>query len=123
MLLKTAPVQIGRENQDPFADFLDRLRDFVESGGERLNVFSLKRSDESLAKLFGQFLRDPFVLPAAVDEFVQTLGRFVVLEFSEKVNQVVNTAVGLLGAGFEEVEKLFVVTKEFANREHRRFWL
>jgi hypothetical protein len=31
----------------------------------------------------------------------------------------VNAAVGLLGAGFEQVVKLFVVAEELADREHR----
>src|SRR2546423_8068075 len=53
MFLETAAVEIRRENQDPFPDFLDRLGNFVERGGERLDVFALEWSDESFAKLLG----------------------------------------------------------------------
>ena len=53
MLLETAAVQIGRENQDALADFLDRLGNFVERRGQRLDVLAFQRSDERLAELFG----------------------------------------------------------------------
>ena len=72
MLLEIATVQISGTDQNAFADFLDRLRDLIKRGGERLDVFALQRSDEGLAQLLGQFLRDLFVLPPAVSEFLQT---------------------------------------------------
>jgi hypothetical protein len=31
----------------------------------------------------------------------------------------VDAAIGLLGAGFEQIEKLFVVAEELADREHK----
>jgi hypothetical protein len=40
---KIVPGQIRRANQDAFASFLDRLWNFVERAGERLNVFALQR--------------------------------------------------------------------------------
>ena len=47
-LSKLVTVQIAREDQDPLADFLDGLRNFVERGGESLNVFAFERSNERL---------------------------------------------------------------------------
>src|SRR4051812_17225717 len=108
MLFETEPVQFRRENQDPLPDFLDRLWNLVERRGEGLDVFALERGDEGFAKLFGQFLRDSFVFPATGDEFLEALRRFVMLESAEKIHEMMNAAVSLLRAGFEQVEKLFV---------------
>src|ERR1043166_4828251 len=119
MLLETAPVEIGRENQDPFSDFLNGFRNLVERRGERLDVFALERGDESFAELFGQLLSDPFVFAPAGDEFLEALRPLVMLEFAEECDEMVDAAVGLLGAGFEQIEKLFVVTEELADREHK----
>jgi hypothetical protein len=118
VFLEAASVEVRRENQDPLPDFLDGLWNFVERGRERLDIFALERRDERFAKLFGQFLGDAFVLAPAGDEFLEALGRLVVLELPEKVDQMVNAAVGLLGAGFEKIEKLFVVSQESSDREH-----
>src|SRR5438876_10951996 len=118
MFLETAAVQVRRENQDPLADFLDGLGDFVERRGEGLNVFALQRGDEGLAELFREFLGDSFVFPAAANKFIEALRRIVMLEFAEKINQMMDAAVGLLRAGFEQIVKLFVVTEELADREH-----
>ena len=118
MFFETAAVQVRRENQDALADFLDGLGDFVERGGEGLDVFALQWGNECLAKLFGQFLGDSFVFPAAANKFIEALRRIVMLEFPEKINQMMDAAVGLLRAGFEQVVKLFVVTEELADREH-----
>src|SRR6266446_5447947 len=108
MLLETAPVEVGRENQDSFADLLDRLRDFIERGGEGLDVFTLERRNESFAELFGELLRDLFVLAPAVDKFVQALGRIVMLQFSQEVHQMMDAAVRLLRAGFEQIKEFLV---------------
>src|SRR2546421_1053342 len=53
MFLETASVQVSGKNQDPLADFLDRLGNFVERRGERLDVFAFERRDERLTKLLG----------------------------------------------------------------------
>jgi hypothetical protein len=50
---KIVPMQILRANQDAFANFLDRLRDLVERGGERLDILAFQRRDERLAELLG----------------------------------------------------------------------
>src|SRR5438477_8932985 len=118
MFFETTAMQVRRENQDALADFLDGLGDFVERRGEGLDVFALKRGDECLAKLFGQFLGDSFVFPAAANKFIKALRRIVMLEFPEKINQMMDAAIGLLRAGFEKVVKLFVVTEELADRKH-----
>src|SRR5438876_11903672 len=118
MFLETAAVQVRRENQDPLADFLDGLGDFVERRGEGLNVFALQRSNEGLAELFREFLGDSFVFPPAANEFIEALRRIVMLEFPEKINQVMDAAIGLLRASLEEIVKLFVVTEELADRKH-----
>src|SRR5882762_9695409 len=119
MLLETATVQVGRENQDALADFLDGLGNFVERRAQRLDVFALQRGDERLAELFRQLLRDLFVLAPAVDEFIETLRRIVMLEFPEERDEMVNAAISLLRAGFEQIVELFVVAEEFADREHK----
>jgi hypothetical protein len=119
MLFETAAVQVGRKNKDPFPDFLDGLGNFVEGRGQGLDVFAFERCDERLAELFGQFLRDLFILAPAVDEFVEALRRFVMFEFAEKRDEMVDAAVGLLRAGFEQIEKLFVVAEKLADREHK----
>jgi hypothetical protein len=36
---------------------------------------------------------------------------------------MVDAAVGLLGAGFEQIEELFVVPEKSADREHKAFSL
>src|SRR5215212_6523890 len=110
MFLKTAAVQVGRENKNPFADLLDRLRNFIKRGGQRLDVFALERRDESLAELLGQLLRDPFVFAPAIDEFVKALRRIVMLELPKQRDEMMDAAVRLLGAGLEQVIELFVVT-------------
>src|ERR1041385_7496468 len=119
MFLETASVQVRRKNQDSLADFLNRLRNLVECRGERLDVFALQRSDESFAELFGQLLGDPFVFPPAGDEFLEALRPLVMLQFAEECDEMVDAAVGLLSAGFEQIKKFFVVTKELADREHK----
>ena len=121
MFLKIAAVQIARTNQNAFADFLDRLRNFVERSGERLDVFALQRRDESLAKLLGQLLRDLLVLAPAVDELLQTLRRIVLLQFREEIDEVMHAAIGLLRARLQEVVKFFVVSEQFLDREHGWF--
>jgi hypothetical protein len=40
------------------------------------------------------------------------------LQFAEERDEMMDAAVGLLRAGFEEIEKLFVVTEELADRKH-----
>src|ERR1041384_4311233 len=119
MFLETAPVEVGWENQNSLADFLNRLRNLVERRGERLDVFALEWGDESFAELFGELLGDAFVFAPAGDEFLEALRPLVMLEFAEQRDEMVNAAVGLLGARFEQIEKLFVVTKELADREHK----
>jgi hypothetical protein len=118
VFVETAPVQVGWENQDSFADLLDRLRNFIERGGEGLDVFTLERRNESFAELFGELLRDLFVLAPAVDEFVQALGRIVVLQFSQEVHQMMDATVRLLRAGFEQIKEFLIVAEEFSNRKH-----
>src|SRR6476659_7066138 len=119
MFFETPTMEVGGENENPLADFLDGLGNFVERGSERLDVFALERGNERLAKLLGQLLRDLFILAPAIDEFIEALRLFVMLEPAEKSDEMVDTAVGLLRAGFEQVEELFVVAKEFADRKHR----
>ncbi len=41
--LEIAPAQIFGTNQNALADFLDRLGNFVERGGQRLDVFAFQR--------------------------------------------------------------------------------
>ncbi len=119
MFLETAAVQVCRENQDALPDFLNGLGNLVERGSEGLDVLAFERSDESFAKLLGQLLGDPFIFPAAVDEFVQALRRIVMLEFTQQIDEMVDAAVGLLRAFFEQVVELFVVSEELADREHK----
>ncbi len=118
MDLEIVAVQIVRTDQDALADFLDRLGNFVERGGEGLDVFALERGDESLAELLGQFLRDLLVLAPAVDEFLQALRRFLALQLGQERDQMMHALVGLLRAGLEQVEEFFVVSEQFFNREH-----
>src|SRR2546423_12794470 len=102
MFFETAAVQVRRENQDPLADFLDGLGNFVERRGQRLDVFALQRRNEGLAELFREFLGDSFVLPAAANKFIEALRRIVMLELPEKINQMMDAAVRLRRAGFEQ---------------------
>src|SRR5437764_8636890 len=111
-------MQSGGKNQDAFADLLERLRDFVERGGEGLDVFALEWSDESFAELLGQFLGDLFVFAPAVDEILQAFRRFMMLELRQQSDQMMHAAVGLLRAGFEQIEKILVVSKKFPDLEH-----
>ena len=43
------------------------------------------------------------------------------LEFGQKGHEVMHAAVRLLRAGFEQIEKLFVVPKKFSDRKHKTF--
>src|SRR3954464_209165 len=119
MLFETEAVQFRRENQDSLPDFLHGFGNLVERGGEGLDVFAFERSDEGLAKLLGQLLGNALVFAPAGDEFFQTLGGIVMLEFTEKIDEMVDAAVGLLRALLQEVEELFVVAEELPDREHK----
>jgi hypothetical protein len=50
-----------------------------------------------------------------VNEIFQGLGRFVALEPSQQRDEVMDAAIGLLRAGFQQIEKFFVVSKELAD--------
>src|SRR5207248_11441147 len=106
------PVQVLRTNQNPLADFLDCLRNFVERTGQRLNVFTLQRSDERFRKFLGQLLGDSFIFAPALGKCVEVARRFAFLQIRQQIDQVVNAAVGLLRACLEQVEKLFVVAEK-----------
>ena len=75
-----------------------------------LDVFPVERSDESLAKLLGQFLVDLLVLAPAVHELFETLGRIMLLELGEDCDQMMHAGVSLLGACFEKVEEFSIVS-------------
>src|ERR1700720_4621095 len=119
MLLETAAVEFGRKNQDTFADFFHGLGNLVERGRERLDVLAFQRRDECLAELLGQLLCDLFILSPAVDKFIQARGRIVMFQLRQKGHEMMDAAVGLLRAGFEQVEELLVVSKEFPERKHK----
>ena len=72
----------------------------------------------NVLQLLGQFLGDLFVFAPAVDEILQAFRRFMMLELRQEIDQMMDAAVGLLRAGFEQIEKLFVVSKKFPDREH-----
>ena len=120
LFAETAAMQILRTNQNALADFLDRLGYFIKRGRQRLNVFAFERRDKCFAKLLGQLLRDAFVLAPALGELGQVLRRVAVLEFAQQIDEVMNAAVGLLRAGFEQIEKFFVVSEKFPDRKHNR---
>jgi hypothetical protein len=40
------------------------------------------------------------------------------LEFFQQPNQMMNAAVGLLRAGFQQIVKLSIASDKFLNREH-----
>ena len=123
MFLETAAVQFARKDHDPLPDFFHGLRDLVERRRQGLDVFSFQRGDERLAKLFRQLLRDLLVLSPAVDEFFQAFRGLVALELRQQRDQMMHAAVRLLRAGFQQIEKLFVVSQEFSDREHKLFGL
>ena len=120
LFAKAAAVQILRTNQNALADFLDRLRNFIERRRERLNVFAFQRRDERLRKRFRQFLRDAFIFAPAVGERVETLRRIALLQFLQQIDQMMHAVVGLLRAALEQIEKFFVVSEKFADGKHKR---
>ena len=52
---------------------------------------------------------------AAVRQIIQALWRIVVLELRQQVDQMMDAAIGLLRARFEQIEKLFVVSEKFTD--------
>src|SRR5438477_1646859 len=116
---ETASMQIFRTNQDAFADFLHRLRDFIKRGRQRLNIFTFEWRDEFLAKLFSQLLRDLLVFPPAAHKFFQTLRRIFFLKPLQQCDQMVHAGVCLLRAGLQQIEKLLVVAENFLDRQHK----
>ncbi len=75
-------------------------------------------SDETFAKLLGQFLRDLLVLASGFHEFLQTLRGILLLQFAEEIDELVHAAIGLLRAALQEIKELRVVAEEFADGEH-----
>ena len=43
------------------------------------------------------------------------------LQFPEQINQVMDAAIGLLGAGFEQIVEFFVAPEQLLNRKHDVF--
>src|SRR5207302_9995415 len=68
LLTKTQLWEVLRENEHSLANFLHRLRDFVERRRQRLNVFTLEWSNKRLGQLLGEFLGDPFVFAPALSK-------------------------------------------------------
>ena len=118
MLLETAAVEFGRKDHDPFADLFHGLGNLIKRRRQGLDVLSFQRRDERLAELFRQLLRDLFILAPAVDKFIQARGRIVMLQLRQKGHEMMHAAVRLLRAGFEQIEKLFVVSQKFSDRKH-----
>ncbi len=111
-------MQVLWANQNALTNFLDCLRNFIECAGQRLNVFALERRDEGLAKLFGELLSNFFVLAPAEDELFQALRRLVLLEPFQQTRSNDAHCVGLFRALFQQIVKLFVVPKDFLDRQH-----
>ena len=49
---------------------------------------------------------------------LEALRGIAVLELGQQRHQFVDAAIGLLRAGFEQIEKFFVLPQQLANREH-----
>ena len=96
------------------------LSDRAKRRRQGLDIFSFQRRDKRFAKLFGQLLGDFFILSPAVDKFIQARGRIVMFQLRQKGHEVMDAAVGLLRARFQEIVKLFVASENFLDRKHKQ---
>jgi hypothetical protein len=118
----SAALEFPGKDHDSLPDLFHGLRNLIKRRCQGLDVLSFQRRDERLAELFRQLLRDLFVFSPAVDEIFQSLRRFVELELRQQRDQMMNTAVRLLRACFQQIEKLCVVSQKFSDREHKKLF-
>src|SRR5688572_14938177 len=118
MFFKVLGLQLAGPDQDALSDFFYRLGDLVERRGESLDIFAFQRGDKRFAELFGQLLRDLFIFSPALHKLLHALRRVVVLQFGQQRDEMVDTGVRLLRAGFQQIKELLVVPEELANRKH-----
>src|SRR5438093_7818493 len=87
------------------AKLLRGFGDLIEGVGQRLDVFTLQRGDESFAEVFGKLLGNSFVLPAYFGKGIERLPLFGMLN---QLNQRTDSGLCFFGAAFHQFKELVV---------------
>ena len=115
-LVMARQLGIRTAKRDEFlAEFLDSFRDTIKGRAQGFDIFALQGRHECFAQLLRDFLVNQFFVPAGLDKRIE-VRRLVA--FVKQGNQQGDTALGLRGAGFQQVEKFIVIAQKFSQPFH-----
>ena len=107
---------------EAFADFLAGLRNLIEGVGQGFDVLALERGHEGLAEFLGDGEADAFVDASGHDEFGEALLEVRLADLRIELRERLRALLGLVGAGFEELVELFILTEDLLEEVFHGVW-
>src|SRR2546421_6527562 len=98
-----------------FGKFLRRFGDFIQGGGQRLDIFPLQSRDKCIDQLFADLLGDALLLAPGQHKILQRRRGGGTLD---DAHQSLHAAARFLGARFQQVEKLVAFAKQLLQGKH-----
>ena len=97
-----------RREQEALAKFLHRLGNPIQGVGKVFDVLAFEGGDEGGIDRLADLRPDLLLLAARLDEFIEQGGLVGVLA---QLDQRLDAGARLLGAGFQQIEKLVFLTQ------------